>query len=55
MMAEDWCSSLLKGIYVARVTRSQDGVEVKSMISLVLVKKDMIRYVKNVRTVRGMG
>ena len=33
----------------------QDGVEVKSMIDLVLVKKDMLHYVQDVRAVRGMG
>ena len=38
-----------------RVTRGQDGAEVKSMIDLVLVKKDMLRFVQGVRGVRGMG
>ena len=38
-----------------RVARGQDGVEVKSMIDLVLVKRDMLRYVQDVRVVRGMG
>ena len=38
-----------------RVTRGQDGVEVKSMIDLVLVKKDMMRYRQNVRVARGLG
>ena len=38
-----------------RVARSQDGGEVKSMIDLVLVKKDMLCYVHDVRAVRGMG
>ena len=38
-----------------RVTRNQDGVEVKSMVDLVLVKKDMLHFVQDVRTVRGMG
>ena len=38
-----------------RVTRGQDGVEVKNIIDLVLVKKDMLRYVRDVRAVRGMG
>ena len=28
-----------------RVARGQDGVEVKSMIDLVLVKRDMLHYV----------
>ena len=38
-----------------RVTMDEDGVEVKSMIDLVLVKKDMLHYVEDVRAVRGMG
>ena len=38
-----------------RVARGQDGVEVKSMTDLVPVKKDMLRYVPDVRAVRGMG
>ena len=38
-----------------RVARGHDGVEVKSMIDLVLVKKDMLRFVKDVRAVRRMG
>ena len=38
-----------------RVTRDQDGVEIKSMIYLVLVKKDMLRYVQDVRAEREMG
>ena len=32
-----------------KVPRGQHGVEAKSMIYLVLVKKDMMRYVQNVR------
>ena len=35
-----------------RMAGGQDGVEVKSMIDLILVKKDMLRYVQDVRTVR---
>ena len=35
--------------------KGQDGVEVKSMIDLVLVKKEMLRFVQDVRAVRGMG
>ena len=31
------------------------GVEIKSMIDLVLVKKDMLHYVQGVRVMRGMG
>ena len=38
-----------------RVARGQDGVELKNMIDLLLVKKDMLRFVQDVRTVRGMG
>ena len=37
------------------MARGQDGVEIKSMIDVVLVKKDIVRYVQNVRAVRGMG
>ena len=33
----------------------QGGVEIKSMIDLVLVKRDMLRYVQDVSAVRGMG
>ena len=32
-----------------RVAKGQDGVEIKSMIDLVLVKKDMLRFVQDVR------
>ena len=35
--------------------RGQDEVEVKSMIYLVLVRKDMLCFVQDVRTVRGLG
>ena len=38
-----------------RVARGQDGVEAKGIIDLVLVKKDMLRYMQDVRVVRGMG
>ena len=37
-----------------RVARDQDGVDVKSMIDLVLVKKDMLCYVQDVRALRVM-
>ena len=43
------CSSLHK---YTRVARGQDGVEVKIMIDLVMVKRDMLQYVEDVR---GMG
>ena len=42
--------SLHKYIKVARI---QDGVKVKSMIELVLVKRVMLRYVQDVRVVRN--
>ena len=32
----------------------QDGVQLKGMIDLVLVKKDMLHYVQDVMSVRGM-
>ena len=38
-----------------RVTRGQDGVEIKSMLDLVVVSKDMLQYVQEVMVVRGMG
>ena len=45
-----------KNLYkYTRVARGQDGVEVKSMIDLELVKKDMLHFVQDVRAVRGMG
>ena len=37
-----------------RVARGREGVKVKSMIDLVLVKRDVLRYVQDVRAVRGM-
>ena len=37
------------------MARGQEGVEVKSTIDLVLVKKDMLCYVRGVRAVLGMG
>ena len=40
----------------AGVVRGQDGVEVKRMLDLVLVKKYTLRYVQqDVRAVRGLG
>ena len=36
-----------------RVARGQDGVEVKSMINLVLVKKDLLHFVQGLRAVRS--
>ena len=38
-----------------RVARGQDGVELKCMIDLVLVKRDILRYIHEQRTMRGMG
>ena len=35
------------------MAKGQDGAEVKSMIDLELVKKDMLRYVQDVRAVKG--
>ena len=37
-----------------KVARDHDEVEVKSMKDLVLVKKDMMRYVQDGRAIRGM-
>ena len=47
---EHW--SLHKYISVAR---DQEGVDLKSMIDLVLVKNAKLRYVQDVMVVRGMG
>ena len=38
-----------------RVARCQGGLGAKSMIDLVLVKKDMLRFVTDVKAVRGIG
>ena len=46
------CRSLYK---YTRVARGQDGMDIKSMTDLVLVKRDMLRYLQCVRVVRGMG
>ena len=45
------CNTYFKHTWVAR---GPDRVEIESMIDLVLVKKDMLRYVQDVRAVRGM-
>ena len=37
------------------MARGQEGVEVKSMIDLVLVKKDILHYLQGVRPFRGMA
>ena len=37
------------------LARGQVGVEVKNMIDLVLVKRDMMCYVQDLRAVRGIG
>ena len=64
-MVEEWWSFARKGEFVGvtyfkqrsvhkytRVARGRDGVDIKNMIDLVLVK--MLRYVQDVRVVRGM-
>ena len=38
-----------------RVGTDRNGNEVKSLIDLVLVKKEMLKYVMDVKAVRGMG
>ena len=38
----------------ASVESGQDGMEVKSMINLMLMKKDMLYYVQDVRAMREM-
>ena len=68
IMVEEWWSFVKKGDFVwvthfqhrslnkdSRVARGQDGMEIKSMMDLVLVKRDMLHYVQDVRVVKGMG
>ena len=38
-----------------RVARGKDGVDIKSMIDLVLLKRNKLQYVQDVRLVRGIG
>ena len=38
-----------------KVARGRDGVQIKSMINLALVKRDVLQWVQDVRTERGMG
>ena len=38
-----------------RVARDQDRVEVKSMIDMMLIKKDKLHYMQNMRAMKGMG
>ena len=47
VMVEEWWSFAQKG------ARGRDGMEIKSMIDLAMVKRDMLRYVQDVRAVRG--
>ena len=69
IMVEKWWSFAQKGDCVCvgntyfkhrnsqryrRVARDQDGVEIKNMINLVVVKRAILRYVQDVRAVRGM-
>ena len=67
-MAEEWWNFAKKGDSVwvtyfqhrslhkyTRVVGGRYGLEIKTMINLVLVKRDMLRYMKDVRVVRGMG
>ena len=37
------------------MARGQDGVEVKSIIDLVLMKKDILLFLQDVRAMGGMG
>ena len=67
-MVEEWWSFAQKGDCVwltyfehrslhkyTRVARGQDGLEIKSMVDLVLMKRDILRYVQDVKSVRGVG
>ena len=37
-----------------RVARDQDGMKVKVMINLMLIKRDMLKCVHVIKTVRGL-
>ena len=37
------------------MAKGRDGVEIKSMIDLVLMNMEMMRYVQDVRTLKGIG
>ena len=50
-----WVTHILSTEVCISIQEWQEGVEVKSMIDLVLVKRDMLQYVQDVRVVRGMG
>ena len=65
IMVGEWRSSVLKGDCVwvtyfehrslhkyTKVAMGQDGMRIKSMIDLVLVKKDMLHYVQDMRAVK---
>ena len=55
IMEEEWLTSMLKkgvSISILGLVRGQDKVEVKCMIDLGLVKKDMLLYVHDVNTVK---
>ena len=67
-MVEEWWSFAKKGDSVwvtyfkhrslhkyTRVARGRDAMEIKSMIDLLLMKRDVLRYMQDVRAVRGMG
>ena len=43
------------GYKYTKVAKVRGGVKIKSMIDLVLVKRDMLRYVQDVRAVRRIG
>ena len=55
MVEECWSFKYRSLHRYTSLARGRDGVEIKSMIDLVLVKRYMLRYVQNVRVVRGMG
>ena len=48
-------NTYLSSIICISTQRVQDGVELKNKIDLVLGKKDMLRYVQDIRAVRRIG
>ena len=44
-----------RSLHKSQVARDQDRVDIKSMIDIVLMKRDRLCYVQDVRAVRGIG
>ena len=64
LIETEWLNSVVKGLCIGNIcfehkslhkyTRMLDGVELRCMLDLLLLKKDILHYVQDVRVVRGM-